>query len=247
MRIKCIACDVLARSVYLFAALSPHIIDVTLEPFGLHITPHKLRQTLQAHIDSVDPDQAYDAVVLAYGLCGKATDGLSAKHVPLVIPRAHDCITLFLGDKNRYAQEFEACPGTYWYVRDFVERSENDQIPLSIGAYTSGDADAMYAAFLEKYGEDNAAYLMEVLGRWQAHYERAAYIDLGFGESEAAATLAQRDADEHGWRFEHLAGDLALVERLLAGDWNQEDFLILQPGDQIEMIGGDEVVRSISK
>jgi hypothetical protein len=244
MGLKCIACDVMARPVYMAAALSPHTVDVSLEPFGLHMTPNKLRERLQSQIDAVDPARGYDAVVLAYGLCGKATDGLQAAQLPLVIPRAHDCITLFLGGKDRYTQEFERCPGTYWYVRDFVERSALDPIPLSIGAYTSGDADAMYAEFLAKYGEDNAQYLMEVLGNWQAHYERAAYILMDAEQGEDAADEARNDANAYGWRFEQLTGDLVLIKRLLWGDWGEEDFLVLQPGETIEMIGGDEIIRS---
>ena len=39
MRIKCIACDVLARPVYLAAAHSSHVVDVVFERFGLHINP----------------------------------------------------------------------------------------------------------------------------------------------------------------------------------------------------------------
>lgn len=244
MRLKCIACDVLARPVYLSAAHSPHIVDVTLEQFGLHFKPSHLQSILQQHIDSISEDNVYDAVVLAYGLCGKATDGLRAGKIPLVIPRAHDCITLFLGGRARYEGEFQACPGTYWYVQDYIQRGETEQIPLSIGANTMADDEAAYAEYLEKYGKDNADYLMEVMGAWQAHYDRAAYIDMGLGEGEEVTEKAQRDAQKHGWRFERLAGDLILIRRLLYGDWNEVDYLVLQPGQRIEMVGGDEVVRA---
>lgn len=246
MRLKCIACDVLARPVYLSAAHSPHIVDVSLERFGLHLKPTELRSRLQAHIDSVEADDIYDAVVLAYGLCGKATEGLRAGSVPLVIPRAHDCITLFLGGRGRYEGEFQACPGTYWYVQDFIQRGETEQIPLSIGANTMVDEELVYAEYVDKYGVDNADYLMEVMGAWQAHYDRAAYIDMGVGEGEEVAERAKRDAEKYGWRFERLAGDLILIRRLLYGDWEDADFLVVQPGQQIEMVGGDEVVRAIN-
>jgi hypothetical protein len=242
MRIKCIACDVLARPVYLAAAHSPHVVDVVLERFGLHNTPVKLREVLQAHVDSADQAGDYDSVVLAYGLCGKATHGLSAGSVSLVIPRAHDCITLFLGGRARYGHEFSACPGTYWYVQDYIERGETENTPLSIGAFTAGDADALYDEYVQKYGADNAAYLMEAMQAWQAHYERAAYIDLGVGDGQKAAERARGDAQRRGWRFERLAGDLVLIRRLLNADWG-EDFLVLQPGQAIEMTGGEEIIQ----
>ena len=243
MRLKCIACDVLARPVYLSAARSPHIVDVTLERFGLHLTPKKLRTTLQNHINAAASQGIYDAVVLAYGLCGKATHDLRAGEIPLVIPRAHDCITLFLGGREKYNQEFTQCPGTYWYVQDFVERGESDDISLSIGASTAADSEKMYAEYVEKYGEDNALYLMEVMDAWQSHYERAAFIEMGVGEDRAAESRALEDAQRYDWRFARLKGDLVLVKRLLEGDWNEADFLILQPGQTIEMIGGEEIVR----
>ncbi len=244
MRLKCIACDVLARPVYLSAAHSPHIVDVTLERFGLHLQPSELRSKLQEQIDTTDEEDVYDAVVLAYGLCGKATEGLIAGDIPFVIPRAHDCITLFLGARGRYEGEFQGCPGTYWYVQDFIQRGESEDIPLSIGGNMIVDEETVYAQYVEKYGKDNADYLMEVMGGWQAHYDRAAYIDMGLGEGEAVADNARRDAEKHGWRFERLAGDLVLIRRLLFGDWDDEDFLVVQPGQRIEMIGGDEVIRA---
>jgi len=243
MRLKCIACDVLARPVYLSAAHSPHIVDVILERFGLHITPNKLRDVLQAQIDVADEAGIYDAVILAYGLCGKATHGLRTGTIPLVLPRAHDCITLFLGGRGRYDREFETCPGTYWYTQDFIERGGSEDIPLSIGANTAADADALYVEYIEKYGNDNADYLMGVMEAWQSHYERAAYIKMCAEEGEAVAEWAKNDADRRGWRFERLSGDLVLIKRLLDGDWDG-DFLVLQPGEQIEMIGGEEIIRA---
>ena len=242
LRLKCLACEVLARSVYWGAAQSQHSVDISLLRIGLHVTPNKLREALQAEIDAVDPE-SYDAVVLAYGLCGKATAGLRAGQVPLVLPRAHDCITLFLGGRERYTREFEACPGTYWYVQDFIERGDDDDLVLSIGAQTAGDSDQVYADYVAKYGKDNADYLMEAMAAWQAHYERAVYIDLGLGDGRAAAERAQSDAERRGWRYEQMAGDLVLVRRLLAGDWDA-DFLVLQPGEMIEMAGGEAIVSA---
>ena len=129
-------------------------------------------------------------------------------------------------------------------MQDYVQRGETEEVPLSIGANTLADEEVVYAQYVEKYGKDNADYLMEVMGGWQSHYERATYIDMGVGEGEDVAEKARRDAVKHGWRFERLAGDLVLIRRLLYGDWDAEDFLMLQPGQRIEMIGGEEVVRA---
>lgn len=243
LRLKCLACEVTARSIYWGAAQSPHAVDISLLQIGLHLTPNKLREALQAEIDAVSGAD-YDALVLGYGLCGKATAGLRAGDVPLILPKAHDCITLFLGSRERYAREFDACPGTYWYVQDFIERGEDDDMVLSIGAQTMGESEQVYADYVAKYGKDNADYLMETMTAWQAHYERAVFIDLGLGNNRDVATKAQADAVRHDWQFEEKTGDLTLIKRLLAGEWD-DNFLILQPGEEIEMIGGSDIIRSV--
>jgi hypothetical protein len=245
MHLKCIACDVLARPVYLCAAHSPHIIDVELVPYGLHTTPNKLREKLQGLIAAAAEQDRYDGVLLAYGLCGKATHGLRAVSLPLVVPRAHDCITLFLGGRDRYDREFQACPGTYWYVQDFIERGDAQDIPLSIGANTAADADALYAEYVQKYGKDNADYLMEVMGAWQGHYTRAAFIQMTAGNGRRTAEQAREDARRRGWTFEQVVGNLVLVKKLLDGVWD-EDFLTVAPGESIEMIGGKDIIRRVA-
>ena len=128
MRLKCLTCEVLARPVYLCAAQSSHVVDVELFQRGLHNQPPDLRASLQAHIEAAS---GYDAVVLAYGLCGQGTLGLIAHHAPLVIPRAHDCITLFLGDRQRYQFQFDHYPGTYWYTQDYLERDDGSNSSVS--------------------------------------------------------------------------------------------------------------------
>ncbi|HVO71935.1 MAG TPA: DUF1638 domain-containing protein, partial [Aggregatilineaceae bacterium] len=117
-----LTCEALARSVYAAAAESPHTISVRLYHQGLHNTPKRLRRTLQDEIDAIQPGEC-DAILLAYGICGTSTLGLAARHTPLVIPRTHDCIALYLGSHRRYLEEFNAHPGTYWYSLDFLERA----------------------------------------------------------------------------------------------------------------------------
>ncbi len=288
MRLLALTCEVLARSVYLCAARSPHVVDVRLNHRGLHDDPPNLRAILQAEIDTVEaggtagasgaigtsgpagasgtiggsglPGEAagasasgaiggpYDAIVLAYGLCGAATAGLRAGSVPLVVPRAHDCITLFLGSRDRYTAEFTGHPGTYWYAQDFVERSEDPGGAFAgMGAMSDAAARATHAEFVAKYGEDNAAYLMEALGGWRSHYDRAAYVDMAVADARAAAAVEARardDAERRGWSFEKLAGELLLVRRLLDGDWGPDDFLVLRPGERLAMSYDEAVIRA---
>jgi hypothetical protein len=244
MRIKCIGCDVLARAIYWSAAQSPHIVDLQLLERGLHNTPAVLRDRLQGQIDTA-ASQGYDAIVLAYGLCGQATAGLVARGAPLVIPRAHDCITLFLGSRARYNEQFLSQPGTYWYTLDYLERRQDSSVSLVLGLGSDTDLQTVYEEYVQKYGKDNADYLMEVMGAWQSHYQRAVYIDLGVGNGSAVEAQAQAEASRRGWAFERMAGDLVLIRRLIQGEWGYGetgDFLILQPGQALSMTYDDNII-----
>lgn len=240
MWIKCITCEALARPVYLCAAHSPHIIDVELLKRGLHNTPTSLRERLQAIIDqaSVPP---YDAVVLVYGLCGQATSGLIAGKIPLVIPKAHDCITLFLGSRQCYQEQFEGHPGTFWYAQDYIERDDGSESALAMGSGTDVQLEAVYDEYVQKYGKENADYLMEVMGAWQDHYQRAVFIDMGLPDANGVEAKAREQAARRGWTFDRISGDMFLIRRLLNGDWDT-DFLVVPPGQRVRMTYDEDVI-----
>ena len=243
MKIKCLGCEALTRIVYLSAARSPHLVDIELFRLGLHREPANLRTRLQERIDAC-VGQGYDAVVLAYGLCGQTTAGLTARDVPLVIPRAHDCITLFLGARERYQEQFVNHPGTYWYALDYVERNDSPGNVLSLGSDIGADMDTVYDEYVAKYGKDNADYLMEVMGAWSKHYNRAAFIETGIGDSSAVEASTELEASRRGWAYERMAGDIVLVRRLIDGDWGA-DFLIVQPGQAIAMTYDAEIISCV--
>jgi len=244
MRLRVIGCEVLARPIYLCAARSPHVVDVTLLRLGLHEKPPELRARLQGEIDRVGPE--YNATVLLYGLCGGATAGLRAAQGPLVVPRAHDCITVFLGSRERYRAEFTDHPGTYWYALDYLERQDPASSStglLGLGAATDAELQTAYEQYVALYGKDNADYLMETLGAWREHYDRAAFVDMGVGNAAPIEERARAEAQRRGWLFQRLAGQLTLVKRAIDGAWD-EDFLVLQPGQRLVQAYDDGVITA---
>lgn len=258
LRIKALACEVLARQTYLAAAQSPHAVDVDLVEKGLHDTAARLREELQRRIDAAAG--RYDAVVLVYGLCNRATEGLAARDAPLVLARAHDCITLYLGSRERYAAEFDAHPGTYWYSAEWLERAA----PGSTAAAGAPDGPnggegmaygsrlpSKFEELARQYGEDNARYLLEVMGSWRQHYTRSAYVGLpcvrcsesACGHDERYRGRARAVAAQHGWQFVELEGDPGLVRRLLNGAWaDGDDILVVPPGATIAATFDERVV-----
>jgi hypothetical protein len=229
-----LACESLLRAVYRAAASTPAI--VTIEPLeqGLHDRPGRLRRELQARIDAAGPT-GLDAVLLAYALCGGATAGLVAGAVPLVVPRAHDCITLHLGSRARYDEEFAKAPGTYWMNRALFEHDRG------IGPTTLGVGPDGYADLVTRYGEDNAAFLAEAMQGWAAHYERIVYLTGDEPEPPGFHAEARRKADGWGLSLCEQRTDHRLVTALLAGEWDEE-FLVVPPGHRIARATGPEIV-----
>ncbi len=238
-----LTCSALARSVYAAAATAPTTVMVRLLDQGLHNTPKNLRAMLQAGIDAIQPGEC-DAVLLAYGICGTSSLGLVARHVPLVIPRAHDCITLYLGSRQRYEEEFDAHPGTYWYSMDYLEHNQPGS-NAGLGAANLGVMQEMYAEYIEKYGQDNADYLMEVMGEWGKHYERAAFIDMETGDASAFEQIARDQAERRGWLFERKQGNRRLIEMLVRGDWPDAEFLTVPPGYHIQQSADDGLIQAV--
>jgi hypothetical protein len=231
----------MARSLYAAAIDTVNTITVQLYSQGLHNTPRKLRETLQDEIDAIEPN-TYDAIILAYGMCGTSTVGLVARHTPLVIPRAHDCITLYLGSREKYEQEFNSHPGTYWYSQDYLERNTSgDDVMLGAGDTTGGDT---YEDYVERYGKETADYLMETMNAWRQHYTRAVFIDTGSKGSEAYEQQTIAKAEERGWLFERKEGNARLVQMLVNGDWAEHEFLVVPPGFKIVQSNPDELIHA---
>lgn len=243
MLLRAITCDILTRPVYFFAARSPHTVDVVKLSASLHAEPLTLRERIQEQVDVAGPE--VDAIVLAYGLCGGATAGLTARTAPIVLARAHDCVTIFLGDRARYQAEHETTPGTYWYVQDQMDRGNDLKGWLLGDAARAEDVAATRTEYARRFGADNADYLMEVLGEWSTRYERGAFLDTGLAPADAIGQRAQEEAERRGWRFERKLADLRLVQRLLYGEWDEE-FQIIQPGQRLERSYDEDVVRATS-
>ena len=249
MRLKLISCEVLYREACFCAARSPHVVEVKFLGFGLHDKgAAAMSEALQAEIDAVPPPgekDGCDAVLLGYGLCNNGTAGLRSNKHTVVLPRAHDCITLLLGSKERYKSEFDAHPGTYYLSPGWLEhhnsiKDDREYVINRLGM------NPKYDELVEKFGEENARYVMETLGGWGGlkSYERIAYIDTGLGPAEQLAAEARARAEESRWSFCTMAGDLRLIEDLVFARWDPERFLVVPPGRTIAPSYDDSIVRS---
>lgn len=245
MRVKLIACEVLARECGYATSTSKHVFDTVLMDFGLHETPDKLRGELQREIDAAE-GQGYDLIMLGYGLCSRGTADLRARSIPIVIPRCHDCITLFLGSRARYSQEFSEHPGTYYYSAGWVERKHGEVNQGFIDGMHEGRYHQRYLEYVEKYGEDNAKFLLEQETQWLQNYSRVALIDIGLGDTDEYRRFTTELAQSRGWEHAEIPGDISLIRRLADGDFDSEDFLRVEPGMRIAESFDELVLKSKS-
>ena len=248
MLLKIIACDVFTREVCYCVAKSPHAIDLEFTPKGAHSDSDALRKLLQEKIEAAHvSERKYDAIVLCLGICGNSTIGLISPGTPLVIPRAHDCCTLFLGSKERFKELFGNRPSTPFSSVGYIEHGEEyvreaDPVRQQLGL------DQSYDDYVRKYGEDNAKYIWETLHPDNASQkqDQVVFIKMPeFDDSSLAAECRQKAAEE-GNQFEEIEGSLELIRKLIFGEWNEQDFLVVQEGESITGVyDWDAVVKTI--
>ena len=215
-RIAVVTCAVLELETAHFAKGFPQVIHVEVLQQGLHNEPDKLRRELQSAIDRVEAKTDAAVIVLGYGLCSRGTENVFTRRCRLVIPRAHDCITLLLGSKERYASYVKEHPGTYWYSPGW----NRHHIPPGEQRYKK-----LFKEYSEKHGADNAEYLMETEQHWFKTYDRATYVDLGVGDTEAETAYTRKCANWLKWSFDCQQGDPTLLKTLLSGPWDDARFL----------------------
>jgi hypothetical protein len=245
MRLKIISCEVFTRELCDAAARSPHQIDLQFLPKGLHdIGCSLMCSRLQTAIDAVDASM-FDMILLGYGLCNNGIAGLIARTLPLVVPRAHDCMTLFFGSRERYEEYFRQSPGTYFLTTGWIERGEatGELRQLSI-QHTSG-MDLTYSELVEKYGEDNAQFLYEQLCDQTKHYRRLTFIEMGLEPNGSFRETARERAREKGLEFSIEQGNLRLIHALVNGPWEEREFLTVRPGERIVTDFSNGLVRAV--
>jgi hypothetical protein len=236
-RFQFIVCKVMQREAYFCAARSKNIVDVVLMEQGLHDQPDKLRSEVQKALERTCDIQGrpYDASLLSYGLCSNGILGLFAT-IPIVVPRGHDCITLLLGSKERYKEYFDSHRGVYWYSPGWIESGKQP---------SQHRYEQLLKEYKEKYGADNAQYLMEVEQKWIKEYNWAAYVDWGLVDCEQYKEFTKQAAKFLGWNYDELVGDPGLMRRLVNGQWNHSEFLIVHPGQKIaEDLTTDAIIKT---
>ncbi len=172
---------------------------VSLE-FGLHQSPDELRSKLQEEIDRT---RDVDAILLGYGLCSMGTVGLSSSHCRLVIPHTHDCIGIFLGSNQKYEEQFQHEPGTYYLTKGWINHV--------------GDPYTVFLKWQKKYGTAKARFCLK---KTFGNYTRLAFIQTGKGDQTQYIAHARKVARKLGLRFEKIEGRRSILKKMISEEWD---------------------------
>jgi hypothetical protein len=79
--------------------------------------------------------------------------------------------------------------------------------------------------------------------RYRAQYRKLTFIETGLEAGGKFVAEAAGEAEERGWSFERLPGDLAWLGRLVGGQWTDAEFVVAAPGQRIAASYDARVVK----
>jgi hypothetical protein len=180
---------------------------------GKHAWPDKLRSAVQEAVDGISRDNS--TILLMFGFCGNAMVGVKSGAHTLVLPRAADCIPLFLGSRRRR----EECGGdSYFFTGGYIDS----------GSSIAEDTGKVF----ERYGEKRG---LSILRRLLKNYRNFMIIDTGVFDVEKVREKVERFAGLVDIPVSVIPGDLRLIRALAAGNWNADEFLIVPPDKVITL------------
>jgi len=214
-----LACQVFAEMVKSHLANLP-IDSVTFLDYGLHAVPKNLKTTLQTYLDALPTPSL---VILGYGLCGNGLANLQAGSHTLIVPKAEDCIALLLGSRQRYRQEFESQPATYYLTAGW----------LAVGSDPLGQFETLSG----KYDPETVQWLMN---QQFQHYRRLVFVARSASDLETHRPRALQVAEycrQWGMEYEEVSGNDQFLRQLLETARSQsstsEQFIVIQPGESL--------------
>lgn len=205
-----LACEVMREEILRIPA--PEAMRRKFLPMGLHAQPARLRLAIA---EVLEQSRDFEQIVLGFGLCGNALDGLSSPRAPLVVPRVHDCIPLLAGH-----------PATY----------EGAALELGIfylsGGWLEGERTlaSEHRRTARRFGEERA---LRVFRTMLSGYNGFVFIQTDHPRLEERQRDAHALADLAELPLDVLKGRRERLERLVNGPWDSLEFLHFPAGQPI--------------
>lgn len=210
-----IACGSLRPELEKLQLLVPEV-EIKFLPQNLHRHPDKLKNELQEAINHID--KSYKEAALGYGLCSNGIVGVKAPAQGLYIPKAHDCITLYMGSKDKYSHVFKEIPGTYYLTRAWIEEEKD---PLS----------QMENEYTERVGREFAEYAMKEEIK---NYSHICFINTGIGDTEKYRLRAKENAMFFEKEYIEMEYKNELLLKTLQGPYPANEFIYVEPNQLVK-------------
>ena len=232
-----VVCDVMKSDLIRLNDLNHNGLDFIFLEQHLHDHPDKMREKLQEEINRITDD--YDKIILGYGLCSNGVAGLKSKSHEIIIPRVDDCISLFLGSKERYITEFKKDPATYYLCKGWIEFGGDPYRGYLVWTGQENKIPKEWLTSKERYGRQfDEATAQLLFTEMMKNYKRIVLIDNNDLEDihrEYAKNMVDFMSDmlDRQIIYTEIKGSPRLLEALLAGKWEQDNFVRIQPGQEI--------------
>lgn len=185
-----------------------HVMDI-----ALHVDPQRLNNRLMEEVANLEEEDIH--ILLGYGLCGRALEGVVSARSTLVLPKIDDCVGALLGSRRRHQKLLTQHAGCYFLAQHWLETE------LNIFSETLKG--------LDRIPPDKRDQIAEMALK---NYSALALLDPGNTEPEADARC-EAYARQYGLTFIRLKANLGLLKRLLTGPWQDDEFLVCPPGRSI--------------
>ncbi|AEF84033.1 conserved hypothetical protein [Treponema primitia ZAS-2] len=205
--IHILACETLKPELSLVMSSQGCDYPIAWVESGKHAWPDKLHVCIQETLDKIPP--TYKTILLVFGFCGNAMVGIKAGEHQLVLPRASDCIPIFLGSQKK-REEYGAA--TYFFTEGYLNSETN--------------VATEHIQYIKKYGEEKALMVTRMM---MEHYKQIAIIDTGAFNPEDVVRKVEPFAKIIDTPLSIISGNLRLIDALLAGNWDTGEFLIVPP------------------
>lgn len=188
--------------------------DRVVLPISLHLNPNTLRQTLNEQIAEIE--ETGGTILLGYGLCGRALEGVVSQKSRLVLPRVDDCVGAVLGSRTRHKRLSQTHSGCFFLEPAWI----GTDIDIFTQAYKGLDR------IPEESRDDNVRMAFK-------NYKQLALIRHGGTNDRKAVSRCRGLAGSHGLTFAQIFSDLTLLKDLVRGQWDCDRFVLAEPGQKI--------------
>ena len=237
MKNLAIVCDVMKNEFIKYGAAEENNLDCVFMEQHLHNTPDLMRVKLQEAIDNAG--KSYDKILLGYGLCSNGVVGLKSDNSEILIPKVDDCISLFLGSKKRYLEEFKKDPATYYLCKGWIEYGGDPYRGYLVWTNQENKIPADWIRQKEIYGRRYDTEMAKFLFiEMMKNYNQITLIDnddieeihMQYTKNMVAFMSGMLDREIN---LKILKGSSEFLEKLVKCRFDKDNFLKIEPGSKI--------------